>query len=284
MKTFKKICSLFLCVLLVTVLFSSCSSSDKVTSEITDDTLIFAYTEENPPFLYTDEEGNMAGFEVDLINATFDSFKGDYSDYAFVKVDEGYVLDEDICYTDNEGNEYSALIYCGGFTKNTGTADEDYDWSSNILENDVVTIVPVGSDIESYSNVVNHKAAVLSGAALTALDKNTAVENSLKSYDVYDNADDAFNALDSGDADMLIIDEFSLYAYEGYTTENYTVLSGILDSTEYAFAFSRSEDYASSFNEAVKEMLSPDYNDGDTLTPLVEEYFGDSSLCIFDYE
>ncbi len=283
MKSFKKISSLFLAVLLVVSLFAGCSSSDKNASEITEDTLIFAYTEENEPFLYKDEEGNWAGFDAELVAAVFDSIKGDYKDYTFVQVDPSYVLGEDTVYTDEDDNEYTALIFCGGYTKNTGTADEDFDWSSNLLENCVVTIVPLDSSISTYNDVAGKTAAVVAGSAVDALDKQAAVENSIK-YNVFDNAEDAFAALDSSEADMVIIDQFSLYAYEGYSEDKYTTLNGILDSTEYAFAFATNEDYAESFNEAVKEMKSPDYNNEDTLTPLVEQYFGSADLCIFDYE
>ena len=62
------------------------------------------------PFLYTDENGNLTGLDVELIAATFDSFKGDYKNYQFIKVDEGYRLGEDVAYTDDELSLIHILI------------------------------------------------------------------------------------------------------------------------------------------------------------------------------
>ncbi|MCD7723592.1 MAG: transporter substrate-binding domain-containing protein [Clostridiales bacterium] len=281
MKSTKKILSLFFAVLFIGALFSGCSESENAASEITEDTLIFAYTAENSPFIYTDENGQLAGFDVELVENTFDSFKGDYTDYVFVQVEEGYVLGEDICYTDSAGNEYSAIIYCGGFTKNTGTVNEDYSWSSNIIENNIITAVAesAGESITSYSDVAGCSAAVVSGAAVSALDKNSAVKDSLKAASEYSSAKEAFAALDAGKVDIVIIDEFSYYTYGG----GYTVLPGVLDTVEYAFAFDPSEDFSTSFNEAVKELQSADYGDGDELTPIVTEYFASADLCVFQY-
>ena len=126
LKTAKKIISVLLSAILIACLFAGCSSSERLTTEITDDTMIFAYTQENSPFIYKDESGNLAGFDVELVDNTFDSFKGDFKNYAFVQVDEGDLLGEDTCYTDENGKEYSAIVMLGGTQKNVGTANEDY--------------------------------------------------------------------------------------------------------------------------------------------------------------
>ena len=78
-----------------------------------------------------------------------------------------------------------------------------------------------------------------------------------------------------------MIDDFSLYKFSGH--ENYTVLNGTLDTIEYGFAFAKSNDYSTGFNEAVLEISSTDYSDEDTLTPLVEKYFGTADVLAFDY-
>lgn len=276
-----KFLSVILAVLMIGALFAGCASESEETGAITDSTMLIAYTEEAEPFLYTDESGNLTGFDAELIAATFDSFKGEFTDYQFVKVDGGYRLGEDTAYTDEKGNQYQAIIYCA-VHKDTGTMNEDYNWSDDLIQNDVVTVVPSSSAIGNYNELEGARAGIVSEAAAAALSENASVLNSLSSAHQYASADEAFAALDAGEIDAVIIDDFSLYKFDGYA--NYTVLNGALDTIEYGFAFAKSNDYSSGFNEAVLEISSTDYSDEDTLTPLVEKYFGSADVLVFDYQ
>lgn len=281
MKQVTKIISVFLCLLMISSAFAGCAAAEDEDA-VTDATMLIAYTEEVSPFLYTDEDGNLTGFDAELIAATFDAFKGEYDNYKFIKVEEGYRLGEDTAYTDEEGNEYSAIIYCGGIQKNTGTMNEDYNWSSNIIENNIITVVPSASPISSYRDLEGVKTGVISDAAFNALQENASVYNSLSSAQQYATAQEAFAALDAGEIDAVVIDDFDFYTYDG--ADSYTVLNGTLDTVEYGFAFAKSNDYSSGFNEAVLEISSTDYSEEDTLTPLVEKYFGYADACVFDYQ
>lgn len=284
MKTFKKLSAVLFSALLICSLFSGCSGSGKssYTATITDETMIIAYVEECEPFLYTDEEtGELTGFDVELIESTFDVICGDYTDYTFVQVEEGYILDDDICYTDEDGTEYSALIMCGGLRKDVGTNNEDYIWSENIIESQVVTVVASDSDISDYNDLSGAKVATVSDIAYEGLDANTVIMEALESVTAYDTADDAFAALDDGTVDAVVIETIDLYSFDG--ADSYTVLDGTLDIVEYGFGFASSDDYSDSFNEALYEMQSVDYEDGDTLTPIVETYFGTADVCVFSY-
>lgn len=280
MKKYTKIFGILLSALMIAGLFAGCSSQGGDADTITDATMLIAYTEEVEPFLYTDENGSLTGFDAELIAATFDSFKGEFDDYQFIKVDEGYRLGEDTAYTDAEGNEYDAIIYCASH-KDSGTMNEDYNWSADIIHNDIVTVVPASSAINNYSSLAGARAGVVSDAAAAALNENSAVNNALASAAQYASADEAFAALDAGEIDAVVIDDFSLYKFSGH--ENYTVLNGTLDTIEYGFAFAKSNDYSTGFNEAVLEISSTDYSDEDTLTPLVEKYFGTADVLAFDY-
>ena len=284
MKAMKKITCALLCVLLIGSLFAGCSNSNKneEADEITSSTMLVAYTAEKAPFLYKDENGELAGFDVELFKNAFDSFKGDYKNYEFVQVPEGYKLGEDAAYTDENGKTYTAMIFIGAMQKNTGTANEDYNWSANIIENRIVAAVSADSRIASYKDLAGAKAGVVSEAAAAALNDNFAVKNSLASAEAYSSANEAFAALNNGDIDAVIIDDFSLYAYPDYAA--FKIIPGELDRIEYGFAFAKNNDYSAGFNEAVYEMKSPDYGDGDELTPLAEKYFGNSETCVFDFK
>lgn len=281
MKKHIKVLSIILSALMIGASFAGCNSQSEEAGAITDSTMLIAYTEEAEPFLYTDENGNLTGFDAELIAATFDSFKGEFTDYQFVKVDDGYRLGEDTAYTDDEGNQYQAIIYCA-VHKDAGTMNEDYNWSDDIIQNDVITVVPSTSSISNYNDLAGARAGIVSETAANALAENTAVLNSLASAHQYASAEEAFAALDAGEIDAVIIDDFNLYKFDGYA--NYTVLNGALGTIEYGFAFAKSNDYSSGFNEAVLEISSTDYSDEDTLTPLAEKYFGTSDVLVFDYQ
>lgn len=282
MKKTKRILSALLAVLLIGASFAGCSQSSTQAEEITDETMLIAYTEESEPFLYTNAQGALDGFEAKLIENAFPSFKGEYKNYKLVKVDEGYELGEDTAYTDEDGNEYKAIIFCGAMHKNEGTVNEDYAWSNNIVENNIVTVVKQGSAITSYNNIQGARAGVYSELCSAALDKNSAIKSGFASVTAYGSPEELLAALDAGEIDAAVIDDFSFRPLEG--ADGYTVLDGVLDTIEYGFAFARSLDYSTGFNEAVKEMLSEEYGDGDTLTPLIEQYFGYPEACVFEYE
>lgn len=283
MKFAKNILAVLISALLICAAFAGCSSTTEPEEVvITDKTMLIAYTEENPPFIYTDENGKLAGFDVDLVLEAFNSFKGEYKDYKFIQVDEDYALGEDTAYTDEEGNEYIAYVFCGGVHKNTGTVNEDYCWSNNIIENDIITVVPSSSSITSYTNIDGARAGIYPDYAAAALNNNSAIAGRLSQIAAYTSLQDALTALDAGELDAVVTDSFSFYANEN--NASYTALNGALDTVEYGFAFAKNKDLTYSFNEAVKEMLSPDYGEGDTLTPIVEKHFGYSGACAFTYE
>lgn len=68
MTKMKKILAVALCVLLLGSVFAGCSGKKaEQATEITDETLLIAYTADNAPFFQIDEKGNASGFEADLI-------------------------------------------------------------------------------------------------------------------------------------------------------------------------------------------------------------------------
>lgn len=287
MNTIKKIFSILMAAALICAVFAGCSKKESgEAEEITSKTMLIAYTEEKEPFIFTNKNGELDGFDVKLIKETFESFKGEYDNYKFIKVDGDFRLDKDVCYTDENGNEFNAVIMCGGLQKNIGTNNKDYKWSTNLIKNDVITVVKNYSEISDYHGLTGMPAAIVSDFAQSALDKNDAIKNRLSSSVFYDNISNAFADLEKGIVNAVIIDSLTYNAYvkENNIADYYKVLNGVLDTAEYGFGFSAKTDYSGSFNEAVKEMLSPDYGSGDTLTPLVTEYFGYSEACAFTFE
>lgn len=272
MKNVKRFSALILSAMLVLLSFAGCSSSE-IADTTTDETMLVAYTEENAPFIYEDENGNLTGFDVEILETIFDSVKNDYKNLKFVKVDEDYKIGEDVAETDSEGNEYIAYIMAGGVRTNSGTFNEDCSFTESIISNRVVTVVNSSAgNAVTYADLEGMSAGVVGDTAKTALDKHTTIKNSLASVAEYDNAADALNDLAASKIDAVIIDEFNFNVAENKDVA--VEIDGELDTINYVYAFAKNDWVIDNYNEAIYELQSPNYNDADEFTPIVEKYFG----------
>lgn len=289
----KKVFSVILAVMLVALSFAGCSSSSSQEADtITDETLLIAYTENNPPFFEMSEDGKTAtGFEAEIIKNIFDNIKDSCTNYKFVKVDEDYRLGEDTAYTDKDGKTYIAYMAVGGFQKNSGENNEEYSFTNTVISNRVITLTAQGSLITDYSKMKGAKAAVVGDTAKAALEKNTAIASACKSATDYNDINLALGDLYSGKVDAVIVDEFNYRTLKSVKISGKDValdsfvveLKGELDTIEYGFATAKYDRLKDDINEALYELQSPKYDDADQLTPIVEKYFG-YNACTFDYQ
>lgn len=278
MKVFKKIFAIALCGILIASAFAGCSKSGEA-DKITDKTMLIAYTDEVEPFLYKDKNGKLAGFDVDLFKKIYDNVKNDTKDYKFVKVDNDYKVGDDIAYTNKDGDEFIAYTMIGAVQKNVGSVNEDFSFTNDIITNRIITVTKSGNNISDYNDLSGKKLAVVTDIAKAALDKNSTIKNNNKNT-LYPTIEDALSALDNGSVDAVITDEFNFSPLKN--AEKYQVLNGELDKISYAFMFKKSDWVVDNWNEAIYELKSPDYNDKDEFTPMVEKYFGYNASS-FDY-
>ncbi|MCM1285095.1 MAG: transporter substrate-binding domain-containing protein [Acetobacter sp.] len=269
MTSIKKIIALILCAITVVLCFAGCSKAEEA-AEITDETMLIAYTEEKAPFIYT-ENGNLTGFDVEIFKGIFNDIKNEYKNYEFVKVDEGYKVGEDPAYIDAEGKEYIAYVMIGGVQTNTGTFNKDFTFSESVIDNRIITVTASGSKIATYADMAGAKAGVVTDQAKAALDKNASIKASCKSVKEYADVNTALADLDAGKIDAVVVDEFSFMVLEN--KDSYAILNGELDTINYVYAFKKNDWYVESINEAIYQLKSPNYNDADNFTPLVEKYF-----------
>ncbi len=270
MKIFKKIFASALCLMLIVSVFAGCSKAGEA-DKITDKTMLIAYTDEVEPFIYKDKNGKLTGFDVDLFKKIYDNVKNDTKNYEFVKVDKDYKVGDDVAYTDKDGNEYIAYTMIGAVKKNVGSVNEDFSFTNDIITDRIITVTKSGNNISDYNDLSGKKLAVVTDIAKTALDKNATIKNNNKNI-VYPTIEDAVAALDRGSVDAVVTDEFSFSPLE--TAEKYQVLNGSLDEISYAFMFKKGDWVVDNWNEAIYELKSPEYNDKDEFTPMVEKYFG----------
>lgn len=278
MKVFKKIFAIALCGILIASAFAGCSKSGEA-DKITDKTMLIAYTDEVEPFLYKGKNGKLAGFDVDLFKKIYDNVKNDTKDYKFVKVDKDYKVGDDIAYTNKDGDEFIAYTMIGAVQKNVGSVNEDFSFTNDIITNRIITVTKSGNNISDYNDLSGKKLAVVTDIAKAALDKNSTIKNNNKNT-LYPTIEDALSALDNGSVDAVITDEFNFSPLEN--AEKYQVLNGELDKISYAFMFKKGDWVVENWNEAIYELKSPDYNDKDEFTPMVEKYFGYNASS-FDY-
>ena len=279
MKIFKKIFASALCLMLIVSVFAGCSKAGEA-DKITDKTMLIAYTDEVEPFLYKDKNGKLTGFDVDLFKKIYDNVKNDTKNYEFVKVDKDYKVGDDVAYTDKNGNEYIAYTMIGAVKKNVGSVNEDFSFTNDIITDRIITVTKSGNNISDYNDLSGKKLAVVTDIAKAALDKNATIKNNNKNI-VYPTIEDAVAALDRGSVDAVVTDEFSFSPLE--TAEKYQVLNGSLDEISYAFMFKKGDWVVDNWNEAIYELKSPEYNDKDEFTPMVEKYFGYNASS-FDYQ
>lgn len=278
MKVFKKIFAIALCGILIASAFAGCSKSGEA-DKITDKTMLIAYTDEVEPFLYKDKNGKLAGFDIDLFKKIYDNVKDDTKNYKFVKVDKDYKVGDDIAYTNKDGDEFIAYTMIGAVQKNVGSVNEDFSFTNDIITNRIITVTKSGNNISDYNDLSGKKLAVVTDIAKAALDKNSTIKNNNKNT-LYPTIEDALSALDNGSVDAVITDEFNFSPLEN--AEKYQVLNGELDKISYAFMFKKGDWVVENWNEAIYELKSPDYNDKDEFTPMVEKYFGYNASS-FDY-
>lgn len=278
MKVLKKIFAIALCGILIASAFAGCSKSGEA-DKITDKTMLIAYTDEVEPFLYKDKNGKLAGFDIDLFKKIYDNVKNDTKNYKFVKVDKDYKVGDDIAYTNKDGDEFIAYTMIGAVQKNVGSVNEDFSFTNDIITNRIITVTKSGNNISDYNDLSGKKLAVVTDIAKAALDKNATIKNNNKNT-LYPTIEDALSALDNGSVDAVITDEFNFSPLEN--AEKYQVLNGELDKISYAFMFKKGDWVVENWNEAIYELKSPDYNDKDEFTPMVEKYFGYNASS-FDY-
>lgn len=278
MKVFKKIFAIALCGILIASAFAGCSKSGEA-DKITDKTMLIAYTDEVEPFLYKGKNGKLAGFDIDLFKKIYDNVKNDTKNYEFVKVDKDYKVGDDVAYTNKDGDEFIAYTMIGAVQKNVGSVNWDFSFTNDIITNRIITVTKSGNNISDYNDLSGKKLAVVTDIAKAALDKNATIKNNNKNT-LYPTIEDALSALDNGSVDAVITDEFNFSPLEN--AEKYQVLNGELDKISYAFMFKKGDWVVENWNEAIYELKSPDYNDKDEFTPMVEKYFGYNASS-FDY-
>ena len=279
----KKIISAALCVLLIASLFAGCSSNKKsnIAKTYSDTTLIIGYTEDAEPFIKADGKGNASGFIPTLWETIFDDVKGDCKNYRYEKIEKGYKLEDSGGFYDKKTQkDYSAGLLVGAVSKNEGTFNEDYSFTEPIVSNRIIALTKKDSKVKTYADFKGANVITTTAQAKAAFERNEAVSSACAKVTENNDVEAALALLDSGYADVVITDEFSFCPLK--VQDKYTELEGELDTIEYVIACAKYSGWKDSINEAIRELQSEEYGNGDEFTPIVEKYFGYDASS-FDY-
>ena len=279
MKTAKKIIAVMLSSMLAVLCFAGCSKSVEA-DEITSETMLIAYKEEVKPFVYT-ENGELTGFDVELFKTIFNDIKNEYKNYEFVKVDADYKIGEDVYCVDSEGKDCVAYVMIGGVQKDVDDINNTMSFTDDVINNRVITITKDGYGVTDYTKLSGKSIGVVSEPAAAALNKHATVKAGAKTVKDYPDTASALKDLDAGVIQAIVIDEFT-YNTSGADTSAYITLNGELENISYVYALKKWDWYKDAINSGIYELQSPEYNDADEFTPIVEKYFGYDASS-FDY-
>lgn len=231
------------------------SGSEAATSETT---LVLGFDQNFPPFGYVDDDGEYAGFDIDVARAACERL--------------GWTLElEPIDWDSKDSLINSGEISCiwNGFTME-GREDQ-YAFTEPYYSNSQVILIKEDSGIESLDDLAGKTVlAQVNSAAYDLLAEGGDQEElagTFKSLETIAEYSTAFMQLESGAVDAIALDlpvAKDLIADE----EGYMILDEQLSTENYAVGFKLgNDDQAAQLTDVLREL----YNDG-TIEEIAAEY------------
>jgi len=224
------------------------------------DKLILGLDASFPPMGYTDEDGNIVGFDIDVAQAVCDKLGWE-------------LILQPIDWNANILELNSGNIDCiwNGMTV-TAERAEAMSLSVPYMNNEQVIVVMADSEFYTLDDLAGHSLVLQSGSsAEDALNSASDFKASLSAVNALDDNMKVMMEIEQGSSDAALLD--SILA-EFYITingaEKYRILDEALATEEYAIGF-RKEDVALTniMNETLKEL----YANG-TLIEISNKWFG----------
>ncbi len=263
---FKKILGIAGLTLAATAFLAACSSSNSTSETESKKTTITLATNASPkPFNY-EENGELTGYEIEVIKAVFDGLD-DYElkteTTSFAAIFEGLNSDR-----------YQLAVNNISYTQERA---ENYLYSAPTAINPLSLIVPKDSDIASLDDIGGKSTEVVAATAtadqLTTYNEENA-DNPTKLAYTRDNIQAILNRLNEGQQDYKLFEGITAQAIiEDQGLDKLKVIDLPSDSQPYIYIiFAKGqEDLRDKVNARLKELEA----DG-TLAKLSEKYLGDN--------
>ena len=255
-----------LTVLLISFLMLSSVSAgwfdflgDDSSAENNETNFVVGYFVEFPPFEYTDDNGEVTGYDLDLAQEVCDR-----NNWTLVK---HQIIDWDT----KEAELDSGAIDCiwSGFTING--REDDYAWTKPYFNNSQVFVVKADSNISSVEDLKGKDIDVEMGSsAIAALENNKDLKDDFANIYEITEYDTSFMDLESGTCDAVLgdCDVMKYIINTKYNEEDYRILETPLSLEQYGVGFAKDN---TELRDQVQETLNEMYEDG-TVDKIAQKY------------
>lgn len=223
-----------------------------------ENTLVIGIDAEFPPYGYMDENGEYAGFDLDLAQEVCDR-----NNWTLVKQPIDWET------KDSELNSGSIDCIWSGFSIN-GRANK-YTWSKPYVNNKQVIVVKNHSGINSLAKLKGKNVEVQKdSSALAALESNKKLSGSFNKLTEIADDNTLFMDLEVGACDAIAMDQgVALYQINTKGNNNeYIILNESISSEQYGIGFKKGN---TKLKDKVQATLDEMYEDG-TVEKIAEKY------------
>lgn len=219
------------------------------------ETLIVGY-HQMAPFIYTDKDGNVTGFDAELAQELCKR-KGWK---LILKPIEWEAKNEEL-------KENKVDCIWGAFTING--RENQYAWSKPYCNNTIVVIVKKDVEITSLEDLNEKTIQVQSSStALDYIENNVELALSFKKIIQFKDFEEAFDDLESGKCDMILVDNADGIYMIKENHPNFKILNISLASEQYGIGFQKEN---TTLRDDVQKTLNEMFEDG-TVDRIAEKY------------
>ena len=231
--------------------------SDEGNTANTDEVFIVGFNAEFPPFEYVDDNGEYAGFDIDLAKEVCKRNNWTYKAQP--------IIDWDSKKMELDSDEIDCIW--SGFSIN-GREDE-YAWSEPYFSNSPKIVVKSDSNINAIDDLKGKVLEVEQGTSVfETIQNNDTLKDALDQITEVDNYDTAFMDLETGVCDGVIADGgLANYIVAGKYPDA-KILDENISYEKYGVGFKKGND---DLRNQVQETLDEMYKDG-TVEKIAQKY------------
>lgn len=256
----KRFFAILTVLLILALTFTGCGQkTDENTVTVQEGKFILGLDDSFPPMGYTDENGDIVGFDIDIAKEVC------------AKLGYELVL-QPINWNSKEVELNGGAVDClwNGFSINE-KRKESMNLSIPYMKNTQAVVVLADSDIKTLADLSGKIVGVQAGStAMDAIDANPEVKESFGELIEIDDNMMAIQELKNGTIDALVADEILINYYTSSESDAYRLLDENLGEEEYAIGFKKGNDaLTEQVNGALKELVA----DG-TFAEISKKWFG----------
>lgn len=225
--------------------------------ENNDTTLVVGFNPVCPPFVYKDNSGNNAGFDIEIAKEI--CARNNWT------LKEAELID----WNSKEFEVNSGEIDCiwGAFT--IDGREDRYLFTDPYFNNVQVVVVNSDSNITTLSDLKGKNVEIQTGSSgIDGINNNTTLKNSLNNLLEVENNNVAMMDLESGTCDAVVIDHALANYYIATKYHNFNILSENVSSEKYGIGFKNGN---TELRDAVQKTLDEMFKDG-TVEKIAQNY------------